>query len=117
MDDPAFVVDAGKAQSGGVLFAERCIVCHGLGAVAAGYAPDLRASALSLDATAFQSVVQGGGLEIAGMPRFEELGAAELESLRHYLRARARGVTAGGALRRRRQQARLLALENAGHRW
>jgi quinohemoprotein ethanol dehydrogenase len=92
VDDPAFVVDAGKAQSGGVLFAERCIVCHGLGAVAAGYAPDLRASALSLDATAFQSVVQGGGLEIAGMPRFEELGAAELESLRHYLRARARGA-------------------------
>jgi quinohemoprotein ethanol dehydrogenase len=92
VDDPAFVVDGGKAQSGGVLFAERCIVCHGLGAVAAGYAPDLRASALSLDATAFQAVVQGGGLEIAGMPRFEELGAAELESLRHYLRARARGA-------------------------
>jgi quinohemoprotein ethanol dehydrogenase len=92
VDDPAFVVDAGKAQSGGVLFAERCIVCHGLGAVAAGYAPDLRASALSLDATAFQAVVQGGGLEIAGMPRFEELGTAELESLRHYLRARARGA-------------------------
>jgi hypothetical protein len=26
------------------------------------------------------------------MPRFEELGAAELDTLRHYLRARARGA-------------------------
>ena len=92
LDDPAFVVDADKAKAGGLLFAQRCIVCHGLGAVAAGYAPDLRASPVALDAEAFTTVVQRGGLELAGMPRFEELGAAELDTLRHYLRARARGA-------------------------
>jgi quinohemoprotein ethanol dehydrogenase len=92
IDDPAFVVDADKARAGGLLFAERCIVCHGLGAVAAGYAPDLRASPIALDADAFAAVVKQGGLEVAGMPRFEELGAGELDTLRHYLRARARGA-------------------------
>lgn len=92
VDDPAFVVDAVQAKAGGVLFAQRCIVCHGLGAVAAGYAPDLRASPVALDPGAFAAVVQQGGLEVAGMPRFEELEAAELDQLRHYLRARARGA-------------------------
>ncbi|MBM4115750.1 MAG: PQQ-dependent dehydrogenase, methanol/ethanol family [Gammaproteobacteria bacterium] len=92
VDDPAFVVDPAKAEAGGMLFAQRCIVCHGLGAVAAGYAPDLRASPVALDAEAFATVVQRGGLEIAGMPRFEELKTGELEAMRHYLRARARGA-------------------------
>jgi quinohemoprotein ethanol dehydrogenase len=92
LDDPQFVVDNGKAQAGGLLFAERCIVCHGLGAVAAGYAPDLRASPVALNENAFAAVVQQGSLEVAGMPGFEELTAAELDTLRHYLRARARGA-------------------------
>jgi quinohemoprotein ethanol dehydrogenase len=92
VDDPAFVVDDAKARAGGILFAERCIVCHGLGAVAAGYAPDLRASPSALDAAAFAEVVQNDSLEIRGMPRYEELADAELETLRHYLRARARGA-------------------------
>jgi quinohemoprotein ethanol dehydrogenase len=91
VDDPAFVVDEGKAKDGGLLFAQRCIVCHGLGAVAAGYAPDLRASRVALDPAAFADVVQRGSLELRGMPRYDELTDAELETLRHYLRARARG--------------------------
>ncbi len=92
VDDPDFVVEDSKAQAGGVLFAQRCIVCHGLGAVAAGYAPDLRASRVPLDGAAFTQVVQQGSLELRGMPRYGELTAGELETLRHYLRARARGA-------------------------
>ena len=92
VDDPAFVVDEGKARDGGLLFAQRCIVCHGLGAVAAGYAPDLRASRVPLDPKAFSEVVRRGSLELRGMPRYDELTDGELETLRHYLRARARGA-------------------------
>ncbi len=92
VDDPDFVVDEGKAKDGGLLFAQRCIVCHGLGAVAAGYAPDLRASRVALEPAAFADVVQRGSLELRGMPRYDELTDAELETLRHYLRARARGA-------------------------
>jgi quinohemoprotein ethanol dehydrogenase len=90
IDDPSFVVDEDKASAGSKIFAGRCTVCHGLGAVAAGYAPDLRESRIPLDAGTFTDVVQGGLLESRGMPRYPELTAQELEALRHYLRARAR---------------------------
>ena len=91
VDDPAFVVDAAKASAGATVFGGRCTVCHGLGAVASGYAPDLRASSIPLNAQTFTDVVQGGALESRGMPRYPELTAADLEALRHYLRSRARG--------------------------
>ncbi|MFO0336924.1 MAG: PQQ-dependent dehydrogenase, methanol/ethanol family [Pseudomonadota bacterium] len=90
IDDPAFVVDAAKAEAGAQLYAGRCVGCHGLAAVAAGYAPDLRASAVALSAEAFDSVVRQGSMMSRNMPRFEELTPADLETLRHYLRARAR---------------------------
>jgi quinohemoprotein ethanol dehydrogenase len=92
IDDPSFVIDDDKANAGKRIFAGRCTVCHGLGAVAAGYAPDLRASQIPLNAQTFAEVVQDGLLEPRGMPRYPELTDADLESLRHYLRARARGA-------------------------
>lgn len=90
IDDPAFVVDAAAAKAGESLYARRCVSCHGLAAVAAGYAPDLRASPVALGIEAFDSVVRGGSLEVRGMPRFDELTPSELAALRHYLRSRAR---------------------------
>jgi len=92
VDDPSFVVDDDKAHAGSLIFSGRCTVCHGLGAVAAGYAPDLRASTIPLNEKAFADVVQGGLLESRGMPRYPELTDADLEALRHYLRSRARGA-------------------------
>jgi quinohemoprotein ethanol dehydrogenase len=65
-------------------------MCHGFGAIAGGGAPDLRASPLVLSPAAFAQVVQGGLLQARGMPRYAELGDADLQSLIHYLRARAR---------------------------
>ena len=59
IDDPGFVVDADKASAGARIFAGRCTVCHGLGAVAAGYAPDLRASPIPLNANTFDGRRQG----------------------------------------------------------
>jgi quinohemoprotein ethanol dehydrogenase len=64
--------------------------CHGAAAVAGGAAPDLRHSAAILGTESFASIVRDGALLANGMPRFEELTAAQLEDLRTYLRSRAR---------------------------
>jgi quinohemoprotein ethanol dehydrogenase len=90
IDDPQFVVDAGRAQRGNELFGVDCMTCHGPGAVAGGTAPDLRASAVAIEPAAFGQVVQQGVLQSRGMPAFPELTADDLESIRHYLRQRAR---------------------------
>ena len=59
------------------------------GAVAAGQAPDLRASAVVLSQSAFEVVVRGGALRARSMPSFAEFSDERLEELRHYIRQRA----------------------------
>ena len=88
VDDPAFKVDPALVLRGRTLY-QRCLICHGAGVVAGGFAPDLRASPLPLDAQAFTAVLQGG-LQSRGMPPFPELSAEDLTALRHYIRERAR---------------------------
>ncbi|MEZ5498513.1 MAG: PQQ-dependent dehydrogenase, methanol/ethanol family [Steroidobacteraceae bacterium] len=90
VDDPTMQIDSGKAERGAVLYARKCTTCHGLAGVAGGFAPDLRASPVALSAAGFASVVRGGALELRGMPAFAELDEDALESIRHYLRQRAR---------------------------
>jgi quinohemoprotein ethanol dehydrogenase len=70
----------------------RCQLCHGPGAVAGGTAPDLRASQIPMNAAGFAATVRTG-IEARGMPKFPELSDRELESLRHYVRYRARLAT------------------------
>jgi quinohemoprotein ethanol dehydrogenase len=86
---PDFVVDDALAEKGSWLFKESCMMCHGGGAVSGGYAPDLRASPLPLDAQAFKQVVVGAALRQNGMPEFKDLDDAALDSLRHYIRRQA----------------------------
>lgn len=86
---PDFKVDPEKAEHGKLTYATQCMLCHGTAAVAGGYAPDLRASRVPLDATAFAAIVRDGALTARGMPPFEELSDAQLEALQHYLRERA----------------------------
>jgi quinohemoprotein ethanol dehydrogenase len=89
-----FKVDPALAEAGRILF-ERdqiegiCWACHGMGAVAGGAAPDLRASAAVLDGELFERIVRDGALTQAGMPRFADLTDGELETLRHYVRQQA----------------------------
>jgi quinohemoprotein ethanol dehydrogenase len=90
VDDPGLEIDPALAARGEILYARRCNACHGLAGVAGGFAPDLRASPVGLSADAFRQVVREGSLELAGMPKFGELGVDEVEALRHYLRRRAR---------------------------
>jgi quinohemoprotein ethanol dehydrogenase len=89
-DDPAFVVDGVLVDKGNVVYAEHCFMCHGLAAVAAGAAPDLRKSSIPLDAAAFESVVRGGALKSKGMPQFQELQDEDLSGLRNFIRYQAR---------------------------
>jgi quinohemoprotein ethanol dehydrogenase len=78
-----------KVAAGGTLFGIHCMTCHGVGAVAGGAAPDLRASPVVLDSGAFKQIVHDGALLTRGMPQFSELSDTDLTDLRHYLRAQA----------------------------
>jgi quinohemoprotein ethanol dehydrogenase len=90
---PDFSVDPQQAAAGARVY-RRCLLCHGTALIAGGNAPDLRASPVPLSATAFAAIVRVGTLVSRGMPRFAELSDAELEALRHYVRAKAREALA-----------------------
>ena len=92
LDEPTLAIDPMRAKAGEAIYATRCLACHGLGVVAAGFAPDLRASAVAMSATSFAGVVRGGALELNNMPKFDELSVEDVESLRLYIRARARAT-------------------------
>jgi quinohemoprotein ethanol dehydrogenase len=87
--DPKFKPNARTEQGGANRFDDHCAYCHGPGAAAGGAAPDLRASQMILSASAFLGIVKNGTLVQQGMPRFEQLGNVEVESIRQYLRSRA----------------------------
>lgn len=86
---PEFKIDPARAEAGSREYV-RCLLCHGTGVVAGGNAPDLRASPVLLSAAGFAAIVRDGALVGRGMPRFAELSDAQLESLRHFVRAKAR---------------------------
>jgi quinohemoprotein ethanol dehydrogenase len=86
-----FKIDSGLVEAGSHEYV-RCVLCHGTGVIAGGNAPDLRASPVLLSAAAFAAVVRDGALVSRGMPQFAELSDAQLESLRHYVRAKARAA-------------------------
>ena len=66
-----------------------CSFCHGANAVAAGMAPDLRASQIPLNQQTFASVVRDGAFISRAMPAHPELTDQELEAIRHYIRQQA----------------------------
>ena len=87
-EDPSFKPDPAAIARGQMTFGLRCITCHGLEAVAAGQAPDVRTSVIPQSAEAFKAVVHGGALNARGMPRFKYMDDAKLEDLRQYIRSR-----------------------------
>jgi len=94
-----FVVDEALAAEGSRLFERQeiegiCWYCHGMGAIAGGAAPDLRASPAVLAKDTFDSIVRGGSLTEKGMPLFSDLTDRELDSLRHYVRQQAEAALA-----------------------
>ena len=89
LEAPEFEIDAALAEQGGLEFGA-CLGCHGLDAIAAGMAPDLRASAIPLAKEGFAAVVRDGALVARGMPGTPGITDAQLEALQHYIRQRAR---------------------------
>jgi quinohemoprotein ethanol dehydrogenase len=89
LEAPEFLIDETKVALGAQLFG-LCQGCHGGGALAAGMAPDLRASRIALDKTAFTAVVREGTNIAAGMPARPDITDEELDALQHYIRHRAR---------------------------
>ena len=93
LEAPQFHLDPAKAAAGAHEY-PRCVLCHGMGVVAGGIAPDLRASPVVLSAEAFAHIVRDGGLVPRGMPQFPELSPAQLDDLRHFIRQSARDALA-----------------------
>ncbi len=87
--DPDFAPAQESYSRGHTTYAYRCATCHGLDALAAGQAPDLRTSPVVLNADGFAAIVREGALENRGMPRFEELTDDELNDVRQYIRTEA----------------------------
>ncbi|MGQ0736779.1 MAG: PQQ-dependent dehydrogenase, methanol/ethanol family [Acidobacteriota bacterium] len=84
----AFSVDAKLAGAGAALFGV-CTTCHGPGAVAAGMAPDLRASPVVTQSEAFGRLVRDGARANRGMPAYADFTERELTALQHYIRQQA----------------------------
>jgi quinohemoprotein ethanol dehydrogenase len=88
--DSSYSLAIADERNGAALYeGNTCDHCHGRGAVAGGAGPDLRASPAILSSADFMSVVKDGALLEAGMPRFDNLSNAELETIRQYLRSQA----------------------------
>lgn len=94
---PDFRVDVKLAARGAREY-NRCSTCHGLGPSGGGAAPDLRASAVPLNASSFEQIVRKGALVDRGMPAFQDLDDTALEALRHYIRAEANAALASAKL-------------------
>jgi quinohemoprotein ethanol dehydrogenase len=94
-EDADYKPDADLALKGLYVFGPNCMNCHGVNAVGAGWAPDLRTSAIPQSKEAFAELLRGGLLMANGMPRFAELTDEQLEAMRQYLRSRSADLRAG----------------------
>jgi quinohemoprotein ethanol dehydrogenase len=90
--DPDMVMKGAMAYANGA-----CLVCHGMNAVGAGAAPDLRYSPMILDKNAFHAVVKDGALKANGMPPQPQVSEPDVELIRYYLRVMALQTMAGPA--------------------
>ncbi len=81
-----FTLDPKLVQAGAALYGERCVVCHGPGAISGGMAPDLRASFVVTSAEQFARVVRGGARAARGMPTYADMTDQDLAALQHYIR-------------------------------
>ena len=89
LDDPSLVLNEADVAAGRS-FHIVCASCHGAGFRAAGApGPDLRESAIALNAESFAQYVRAGAPD-RGMPPFEWLSEDQMRQLHAYVRARAR---------------------------
>ena len=78
--------DAETIQAGLVHYSRNCMVCHGPLAISSGVLPDLRWSAITGNADAWNGVVMEGNLSSNGMVSFADvLSAEEADAVRAYI--------------------------------
>jgi len=82
---PALASTAEQVERGAVLYSRYCSRCHGAHVVSDGSIPDLRRLSRQWYDD-FDGVVRGGGMEAAGMPRFDDvLDLAAAEDVKAYV--------------------------------
>jgi quinohemoprotein ethanol dehydrogenase len=82
-----FEATAEQIAAGAALFAQRCAMCHGIGAESGGTIADLRYAAPAT-MESFERIVRDGAYLGLGMPRFDWLSDEQLEALRSYILSR-----------------------------
>ena len=92
LDDPSLKIDSGLAGKGALLYGESCTYCHGESTISTGGAPDLRESRIAFDRASLAQLLRSGTLVGRGMPKFDDLSDADIDSLYQYIRARARAA-------------------------
>lgn len=90
IDDKAQSIDEAQAIVGQDLYLDTCVGCHGFHVIAAGGAPDLRASGLAAKLEPFNQLLRSGVLQHRGMPRYDDLNDREIEQIYWFIRQRAR---------------------------
>lgn len=87
--------DAAMWQTGLVAYSRNCAVCHGPLSISSGVLPDLRWSAITGNAQAWNTVVMDGSLSGNGMVAFNDvLSAEETEAIRAYVLKQAHDANA-----------------------
>jgi alcohol dehydrogenase (cytochrome c)/quinohemoprotein ethanol dehydrogenase len=75
-----------QLTAGGGLYMRYCAVCHGVAVISGGVLPDLRHTAMTSSAEAFQSIVLEGAYLDKGMASFAEvLSPEDAEAVRAYI--------------------------------
>ena len=75
-----------QVAAGGGLYMRYCAVCHGISVISGGALPDLRNTAMTSSAEAFQGIVLEGAYLDKGMASFAEvLSEADAEAVRAYI--------------------------------
>jgi mono/diheme cytochrome c family protein len=77
--------DQKTVDAGSVIYAQRCVYCHGFGASSGGSIQDLRYSSASVF-VAYPKIVLDGTYVSAGMPAFKQwLSTDDVAAIRAYV--------------------------------
>ncbi len=87
-----------EIDQGATLYANRCSMCHGVGAISGGTIADLRYAAPAIY-DALGDIVRDGAYLGLGMPEFPWFSDADLGALRAYLLAQREALIAASAAR------------------
>ena len=90
LDPPPFTGTAAQVTEGGALYSNKCVFCHGVGAIAGALVSDIRHSVALNDPKRWQEIVHDGLLKDNGMVGWAgEYSPAQIETIRQYVISRA----------------------------